>query len=156
MPSRDATRRASSTVAGEQQLPKRVLASCASAHGHTRSVTPTTSKPCSTRRAAATDESTPPLSPTTIRSATSGPLGVAETLGAHRRDELGQPIQLLARGVRDLDAPGAIVADEPDSRRQSRAQRVLDGGKLGRAPDRAAGRRAPLALDVGLGGADRP
>ena len=69
MPSRRATCRASSTVAGEQQLPKRWAASVAGCHGHTRSVTPTTSTPCSTRIAAATEESTPPESPTTMRSA---------------------------------------------------------------------------------------
>jgi hypothetical protein len=69
MPSRRATWRASSTVAGEQQLPKRWAPSWDGCHGHTRSVMPTTSKPCSTRTAAATEESTPPESPTTMRGA---------------------------------------------------------------------------------------
>ncbi len=69
MPSRRATCRASSTVAGEQQLPNLRAASWGGCHGHTRSVMPTTSKPCSTRMAAATEESTPPDSPTTMRSA---------------------------------------------------------------------------------------
>ena len=69
MPRRRATWRASSTVSGEQQLPKRRVASSDSRHGQTRSVTPTTSWPASTSSAAATDESTPPLMPTTMRSA---------------------------------------------------------------------------------------
>ena len=69
MPSRRATCRASSTVAGEQQLPKRLAGSSLSCQGQTRSVMPTTSKPCSTSRAAATEESTPPERPTTMRSA---------------------------------------------------------------------------------------
>jgi hypothetical protein len=53
MPSRSATRRASSISATEQQ-PASVGLS------HSRSVTPTTSWPSSTRSADATEESTPP------------------------------------------------------------------------------------------------
>ena len=69
MPSWRATARAASTASGEQHEPKRWLPSSGSRQGQTRSVTPTTSKPCSTSSAAATDESTPPLRPTTRRSA---------------------------------------------------------------------------------------
>ena len=47
-------------------------ASAASCHGQTRIVTPTTSWPASVSSAAATEESTPPLIPTTMRSARHG------------------------------------------------------------------------------------
>src|SRR5207245_2279584 len=51
-----------------QQLPNRFVGSAVSCQGQTRMVMPTTSAPCSTSKAAATDESTPPLIPTTMRS----------------------------------------------------------------------------------------
>ena len=70
MPRRLATCRAPSAVSNEQQDPKRFAGSSGSFQGQTRKVTPTTSWPCSSNRAAATDESTPPLMPTTMRSAT--------------------------------------------------------------------------------------
>src|SRR2546421_1729295 len=59
MPSRSATRRASSTAPSEQQPPCRALSS-SSPRGHCCRVIPTTSWLCSRRSAAATLESTPP------------------------------------------------------------------------------------------------
>src|SRR6266404_8828205 len=127
MPRRRATARASATVSGEQQLPNFRVDSSGSRHGHTRSVTPITSTPCSTRSAAATDESTPPLMPTTMRSF------MRSILARRRRDQLGQPIQFLAGGVADLDAPGALAADDAHPRGERHAQRVFDRGQLRRA-----------------------
>src|SRR5437868_10203807 len=59
MPSRVATRRASDTAESEQQPPC-FSSSTSSSRGHCWSVTPTTSWPAACRRAAATEESTPP------------------------------------------------------------------------------------------------
>src|SRR5205814_9100682 len=67
MPSSRATRRASSMASLPQHEPKRRAGSSDSFHGQTRMVTPKTSKPRSTRSAAATDESTPPDMPTPTR-----------------------------------------------------------------------------------------
>ncbi len=64
MPSLWQTARASITACGPQHLSStRDTQSC----GHSLSVMPTTSYPCSTSNAAAADESTPPLIPTTTR-----------------------------------------------------------------------------------------
>src|SRR6266542_5189429 len=153
MPSRRATWRASSTVSGEQQLPNRAVRSSGSRHGHTRSVMPTTSWPCSTSRAAATEESTPPLIPTTTRSAMSGSL---PALAARAGDELGQAVQLFARGVGDLDPARALGPDQPHPRGERRAERVLHGGQVGGSPQQTPGRLDALLLDVLFGCADRP
>src|SRR6267143_1002579 len=59
MPSSDATRRASSTALSEQQPPC-FADSSMSSRGHCCRVTPTTSWPWACKRAAATEESTPP------------------------------------------------------------------------------------------------
>src|ERR1700687_5367607 len=59
MPSREATRRASSTALSEQHPPC-LADSFMSSRGHCCRVTPTTSWPCACRSAAATEESTPP------------------------------------------------------------------------------------------------
>src|SRR4029077_21248721 len=148
MPRRRATARASSTVSGEQQLPNLRVASSGSRHGHTRSVTPITSKPCSTRSAAATEESTPPLRPTTIRSVIRS--------STSRRDELGEAIELLARGVNDLDPPGALGSHESHPGRERDAERIFDRGQIGRATKLAAGGPGSLGLHALLGGAYRP
>src|SRR6185436_3948453 len=105
MPSVAATRRASSTASVPQHEPKRAEASVASCQGHTRIVTPTTSWPASLRSAAATEESTPPLIPTTMRS-----LGMASvSRGQQPRD----PLQLLGIRVGDLDTPLALGPHDP-------------------------------------------
>src|SRR5689334_5546673 len=154
MPRRRATARASATVSGEQQLPNLRAASSGSCQGQTRSVTPTTSWPCSTSSAAATDESTPPLIPTTMRSAMLT-RKLARSL-ARRRDQLAEPVELLARGIRDLDPARALVADDAHARGERDAQRVLDRGELGGAPQRPAGRLYALGLHPLLGRAHRP
>ena len=63
---RRATCRAAPAVAGEQQEPNRAGGLLGASQGAVRRVTPTTSCPASRRSAAATELSTPPLSPTTI------------------------------------------------------------------------------------------
>src|SRR5580765_7558180 len=169
MPSRRATWRASSTLSGEQQLPNLAARFSGSRQGHTRRVTPITSTSCSTRSAAATDESTPPLMPTTIRSvmdslyAISGLLDLNSGDG-HRRhllrarphDQLDESFQLLSGVIGHLDAPRALVADEAHPRGQRRAKRVFDRTDLGRPPRRPARRLRPAALHVRLGRAHRP
>src|SRR5580765_7051859 len=114
MPSLRATWRASSTLSGEQQLPNLAARLSGSRQGHTRRVTPMTSTPCSTMRAAATDESTPPLIPATIRSFTestlreSGPTVPSQhlrLLPARPHDQLDESIELFSRVVRHLDPP---------------------------------------------------
>src|SRR5512144_1113185 len=150
MPSRRATARASATVSGEQQLPNFRVGSSGSRHGHTRSVIPMTSTPCSTRRAAATDESTPPLRPTTMRSC------MPSILARGRRDQLGQAIELLAGGVGDLDAARALAADEAHAGGQRHAKRVLDRGELRRPPEMPAHRARALGLYALLGRAHGP
>src|SRR5947207_3396417 len=89
MPSSRATRRASSTASLPQHEPKRRAGSSESFHGQTRMVTPITSKPRSTRSAAATDESTPPDMPTMMR----------EDIGLMI---LGAPAQQFAEPPREL------------------------------------------------------
>src|SRR5512141_19109 len=65
MPSWPATRRASSAASSEQQL--FLNGETLSATSWSRIQTPTTSSPASARRAAATDESTPPDMATSVR-----------------------------------------------------------------------------------------
>ena len=110
MPSAPATRRASSTASVPQHEPNRAEASVASCHGHTRIVTPTTSWPASVRSAAATEESTPPLIPTTMRSA-----GMESVSRAKQsRDAL----ELLGIRVGDLDPALSLAPDDADPRHQ--------------------------------------
>src|SRR5262245_55242765 len=100
MPSVAATRRASSTASVPQHDPKRAEASAASCHGHTRIVTPTTSWPASRSSAAATEESTPPLIPTTMRSA-----GIASV---SRAEQSRDALELVGVRVDDLDPSLAL------------------------------------------------
>src|SRR5205823_8216475 len=67
------------------------------------------------RSAAATDESTPPLMPTTIRSL---------TLAVPSQDR-AEALELLGRRVRDFDAPAAIVADDRHARHERTLQCAL-------------------------------
>src|SRR5258706_11150965 len=140
MPSVRAPSRASPADSIEQQLPKRLPGSSPSRHGQTRSVTPTTSYPCSTSNAAATDESTPPLIPTTIRS-----MAIDLTATSSRAagaEELGDAFELVGRGVDDLDLPSAFVAADHDPRHQGALERLLERGHLRGVPA-APSRRAP-------------
>src|SRR6266540_7499150 len=151
MPSVRATFRASSADSIEQQLPKRLAGSSASRHGQTRSVTPTTSYPCSTSSAAATEESTPPLMPTTIRSMAIDL--TATSSGAAGAEELRDALELVGRGVDDLDLPSALVAADHDARHQGALERLLERGHLRGVPA-ATSRRAPWRCRA-LGRADR-
>src|SRR5262249_31057789 len=126
IPSARATCRASSTASLPQQLPKRCARSSAS-RGQTRMVTPMTSAPCSTSSAAATDESTPPLMPTTMRSAICFSL-------VPRAEQLGQALELVRRRVADLDLTLSLVADDPHARHQAALQRFLERRELDRPP----------------------
>src|SRR6267142_6436089 len=118
MPRRSATRRASSTASLPQHEPKRDTGASPSLRPHTRMVTPTASYPASTSSAAATEESTPPLMPTTIRWALTGSVS--------RTDQHGEPLELVGVGVRDLDAPLALAADDPHARHECALQPVLE------------------------------
>src|SRR5438445_5983289 len=111
-------------------------------------VIPTTSHPCSTSRAAATDESTPPLMPTTIRSAIVGvrdPL-VARDLGRGAlvpcAEQVGQALELVRRRVADLDLTLSLVADDPDPRHQAALKRFLQRRQLDGPPASFARREA--------------
>src|SRR5256885_9701504 len=120
MPSSRATRRASSTASLPQHEPKRRAGSSDSFHGQTRMVTPITSKPRSTRSAAATDESTPPDMPTTMRE----DIGLM-ILGATAQ-QFGEPLELLGVGVADLDRAGALGDAEPPPRNDAAMHSGLD------------------------------
>src|SRR5258705_2199533 len=126
MPRVAATRRASSTASVPQHEPKRAGASVASCHGHTRIVTPTTSWPASVRSAAATEESTPPLIPTTIRSA--GMESVS------RAKQSRNTLELFGVRIGDFDPALPLAPDDADPRHQRALQRILDGGQIDRAP----------------------
>src|SRR5262245_2504785 len=143
MPSRRATARASPAVSAEQQLPKRRDGSALSSHGGKRSVTPITSYPCATSNAAATEESTPPLMPTTMRSLTL------------HSEKLGQSLQLVGRRVADLDPTVLRPTDDPNPGHDRALDRFLQGLDLGRAVPRRRPGRAPL-LDARLGRAHGP
>src|SRR4030095_15950026 len=93
--------------------------------------TPTTSKPCSTSSAAATEESTPPLMPTITRSFNAGAPALPSPGSAPRRQDLGDAVEVLGRRIGDLDAAVAFIAHEPHSRGQRLAKRVLERGELG-------------------------
>src|SRR4029079_5966738 len=122
----------------------------------TRSVTPTTSWPCSTSSAAATDESTPPLIPTTMPTAMATTNLSRRRALARSRDQLVEPVELLARGVRDLDATRALVADDAHARAQCDPERALDRGELGRPAQCPARGLCALGLHALLGRAHRP
>src|SRR3990170_26961 len=137
MPSVRATRRASSTASVPQHAPKRRSGSAGSRQGQTRIVTPTTSKPCSTRSAAATDESTPPLMPTTMRSPTpslSAPFAFA------------RPVVSLARRARGSarTAPLSSFARPPAPRAARLARPPLS--PLASPPRGRLGSHGPLSL----------
>src|SRR5882762_10743822 len=112
-------------------------------------VIPTTSRPCSTSSAAATDESTPPLMPTTIRSAISRggfAILVSRDLGRRalvpRAEQVGQTLELVRRRVADLDLTLAFVADDPDARHQAALKRFLERCHLDRPPAALSRRQA--------------
>src|SRR5687767_2718977 len=113
MPSVRATRRASSEASVPQHEPKRGAGSV-SGRFHTFIVTPTTSKPCSTSSAAATDESTPPDIPTTMRSPPRPPLMVSVSL----REQGSEALELFGVGVHDLDLAALVGARDPDARHE--------------------------------------
>src|SRR6266850_8357826 len=163
MPSSRATRRASSTASLPQHEPNRRAGSSDSFHGHTRMVTPTTSTPRSTRSAAATEESTPPDMPTTMREAmtsmgliissprTAGIRSQARlacSCGSHRgpatfwlalhprAEQFGEALELVGVGVRDLDRAEPLAAADADARHERALERLLDGRQLGRVPTR--------------------
>src|SRR5690348_283398 len=150
MPRRSATRRASSTASLPQHEPKRETGSGPSRRPHTRIVTPTAAYPASTTSAAATEESTPPLIPTTMRSRL--------ITSVSRADQHGQPLELVGVGIRDLDAPLALAADDAHAGHERALQSIFERGQLGRAPAllgswRAAGGGRAHGV---LGGAHRP
>src|SRR5687767_9397982 len=155
MPIVRATRRASSEASVPQQEPKRGAPS-ASGRVHTFMVTPTTSKPCSTSSAAATDESTPPDMPTTMRSRVA--LMASVSLG----EQGGQALELLGIGVDDLDLAALVGAGDAHARHERALQPVLERGelsgaaaaRLARQPSRA--RRFLGGANGVLGGAHRP
>src|SRR5215831_9952727 len=168
MPSRRATRRASSTVLGEQQLPKRDVGSDASRHGQTRRVTPIASIPSSTRSAAATEESTPPLIPTTTRSGVTALISLCIHASSQLRADaladvlrpspelLEQTLQFVAADIRDLDPATGLAADESDPCREPSPQGLLGSDQIGRpSTDMAPGPRL-LPLYTFLGQAHRP
>src|SRR5213593_1920787 len=161
MPSSRATRRASSTASLPQHEPKRRAGSSDSFHGQTRMVTPITSTPRSTRSAAATDESTPPDIPTTIRGRMSFDYRLASNgrgsitgsprlrlrLGPRPRDVLRlalppraeqfrEALELLGVRIRDLDRADALAAADPYARHERALQRRLHRGQLRGAPAR--------------------
>src|SRR5262245_62795341 len=156
MPSCCATARAPSTDSVEQHEPKRRLASSGSRQGQTRSVTPTTSKPCSTSSAAATEESTPPLMPTITRSFNAKPPARPSPVSAPRRQDLGEAVEVLGGCVGDLDAAVTLVAHESHPRGQRLAERVLERGELGRSAGGAAWLDDALLLHAFLGRAHGP
>src|SRR5215470_5167892 len=123
MPSARATWRASSTASVPQQLPNRFVGASASCRGQTRMVIPTTSYPCSTSKAAATDESTPPLIPTMTRSANLD----------SSSEQTAQALELLGSRVCDLDPTAPIIPDDAHAGHQRPLQHVLEGGQLHRA-----------------------
>src|SRR6516164_8632425 len=148
MPRARATWRASSTASVPQQLPNRFVGSSASCRGQTRMVIPTTSHPRSTSRAAATDESTPPLIPTTIRSAItllvswiSRRAPRIESPAARSRsrcagelvpgaEQVGQALELVRCRVADLDLTLSLVADDPHAGHEALLQRFLERRQL--------------------------
>src|SRR5882724_13388952 len=124
-------------------------------------VTPTTSTPRSTRSAAATEESTPPDMPTTMREAmTSMGLIISSPRtagfdhrlacrgGSHRgpatfrlalparAEQFGEALELVGVGVRDLDGAEPLAAADADARHERALERLLDGRQLGRVPTR--------------------
>ena len=153
MARRRATWRASSTVSGEQQLPNRRTPASASAagscHGQTRSVTPTTSWPCSTRSAA------PPRS---RRRRSSRRRSARESsdrfraLRSTRRATCPRSDRAGGRGprarCRRSRSAVALVADEAHARRELLAQRVLQRRQLGAAARRTARADARRPLHV--------
>src|SRR6516162_6584264 len=147
MPRARATWRASSTASVPQQLPNRFVGSSSSWRGQTRMVTPTTSHPCSTSRAAATDESTPPLMPTTMRSAMW--LRVWCLLRARalvpRAQHLGEPLELIGRRVADFDLTLSLAANDPHPRHQTLLEGLLERRQLDGATP-AFARRHPAGL----------
>src|SRR5712691_8130657 len=136
MPRTRATSRASPADSAEQQLPNRLAGSADSRHGHTRRVTPTTSYPCSTSRAAATEESTPPLMPTTMRCMTA-------ILPLPQRQKLREAFQLFGVRVGDFDFAPPTVADDDDAGLQRALEGLLERGQLGRVS--AATSRRPTS-----------
>src|SRR5712691_493998 len=146
MPRTRATSRASPADSAEQQLPNRLAGSADSRHGHTRRVTPTTSYPCSTSRAAATEESTPPLMPTTMRCMTA-------ILPLRLSQKLREAVQLFGVRVGDFDFAPPAVADDGDAGLQRALERLLERGQLGRVS--AATPRCPPRRRNRLTGADR-
>src|SRR4029077_7486367 len=105
-------------------------------------VMPTTSWPCSTSSAAATEESTPPLMPTTMRSLIDLPVrasfralfGPFVCSSVPRAEQLGETLGLDRRRARDRDLPPALVADDAHARHQSALERFLERRQLHRAP----------------------
>src|SRR5262245_24023191 len=118
-------------------------------------VIPTTSQPSATSRAAATDESTPPLMPTTIRSAmlrggsrSCRAFGRSRDLVPHA-EQVGQTLELLRRRVADLDLTLSLVADDSHARHQRALQRLLQRCQLDRSTASLPWRQA-LRLGEGL------
>src|SRR6266850_1716662 len=127
MPRARATSRASPADSAEQQLPNRFTGSVDSRHGQTRSVTPTTSYPPSTSSAAATDESTPPLMPTTMRC-------MPAILPSPLRQKLRESLQLFGVGVGDFDLASPAVSGDRDAGQERALEGLLQRGQLGRVP----------------------
>src|SRR4051812_24067664 len=90
-------RRASFTLSSEQQGRSGRSASASTWHP-SRIVAPTTSYPCLTSRAAATDESTPPLIATSTRSRMALRRGEPAGLVDQRREQLGHARDARIRG----------------------------------------------------------
>src|SRR3972149_61911 len=184
MPSARAARRAPSTASVPQQAPKRRSGAAGSPQRQTRIVTPTTSKPCSTRSAAATDESTPPLMPTTMRSPTpslSAPLAFARpgvsldrpargparpppppprpeggsaSTSVSRAEQVGEALELVGRRVHDLDLAAALVARDPHARHERALERLLERAELRGAAPALARPALPRAREL-RGAAER-
>src|SRR5271155_4346915 len=101
MPSCCATRRASSTSATEQQPESE-------GPPQSLSVAPTTSYPCSTRRAAATEESTPPDMATSTR------MRPVCQLGSAAMSQRGHDAGHDGQGPIDVGLGGVVAQGEPD------------------------------------------
>src|SRR5882672_8995491 len=129
-----ATARASSEASVPQHDPNRSTASSDRRAAHTRIVTPTASCPCSTSSAAATDESTPPLMPTTTRSITVSPSWASMS----RFEQPGKPLELVRRRVGDLDRAAPPVAAKSDARHERAGEPILERDELGGAAPRRA------------------
>src|SRR4051794_34699217 len=154
MPNCWATRRASST---SDTLQHPVSLS----PPHSRMVTPTTSCPCSTRSAAATEESTPPLIATiTFTTSHRSRLAAQSTHRCHEHVDRAIDV-LLGRRVPEAHPQRADRVALVDSHRGEYVRRLHRPARAGRSRRRADARlveeiQQRLALDIGEADVCRP